>query len=328
MVTPPDPGPDSSQGDARVAVSARTWVLRASVTVVVTATVAAMMHVRDPIPWASTALGEWRSFLGGVLTFFAMAAIGTGFLAILFLHRRRARGLFVLAVGLAWVLGFANAPRRGDALRRTIQKADRVVHAIERFERDEGLPPPSVTALIPRYLAESDLPRGGTTLRYASETSPIQPWVTWEYRLPDPQSAERSDWGPAMRVTYSGQWKVVRVELYSPTYPEPASTPFDSSRWARGDTASFRMARALRDSEVLLTRDSSEIVRLLGNPSERRAEHPGKWFLAVASAEDLFGDPTALILDSPRTPHSDWNDSTRFGRWSFCPNCYEPLPPP
>jgi len=268
-----------------------------------------------------------------ISTFAVLLVLPLG-IFVVFSNKERARGALVVAVCLAWVGGCSVRAHVGPndsegTLNRTIRHANRVVTAIESFERDSARAPASITALVPGYLSESDLPRGGTTLRYSSHTSQSQIWFTWDYNLVPHARSPKSRSGPILLLDFSGAGLVRDVDvLFSDNCGPVPPVEFDSTRWALQDSLRIGMAFGIRKSRLLIGHDTTEVVRWLGTPSNRRARYPGNWFLAVASPTSFDLDYNALILDSPTVPYSDAGDSVRMGRWWVCRGCYERIPDP
>jgi len=234
--------------------------------------------------------------------------------------------LFLVFVAFLWFM-FApeNWNKRKIRFQKAAEKGIIVVHAINRYQEDFGMPPPSIEALVPAYLEQvpntglSDYPNYEYQMFTNSKSSLV--WYDLGSRKGKPMDGlwvyiDGDSDHAILALTLDQNDCVVnaRVDRMPKEYQE---IEFDMERWKKGDSR-IEMARSLSKHVALKDMPLSEVKELLGEPSGTRILRNSPWELRIECSKGVLNWDVFFYWPTQEYPKHIYGGNTeRIGRWAY-----------
>jgi hypothetical protein len=233
--------------------------------------------------------------------------------------------LSLIVYRLAIWAGFEPWSLRKLRFATAAQGAEWLIAAIKAYERDRGVAPDSLAALVPRYIVK--IPGTGlagypsfeyqrftnshySLMWYDLGSRNGQPMAgLWCYPEGDPQHAIL-----AFTVDQNGQVVEARVDRMPKAHQTGA---FDAQRW-RSKTDRIEMARSLPSVLQVPGADTNVVITLLGPPEGFRTLRDSPWELRIDCPRGMLNWDVFFYWPTQRYPNQIYGGSVeRIGQWAY-----------
>ena len=189
-------------------------------------------------------------------------------------------------------------------------RGDLIVNAIERFEKDQGRAPSSLTELVPKYLdAIPDFEGKPFKYRVVPEDEQETYWMG--YSMGSPETAK-----PALIFIVDGSNRVTEIDTDSIPQP-PEEEAFDARTWESERGRRWKMARAAGRMFSAGQSARSEVEAALGKPDfDSPLGRKPPWFLSIDGPYFPQSDVVEIFY-SPVQDYRSFLRCRRVGRWAY-----------
>ena len=217
---------------------------------------------------------------------------------------------------------------RGWAFSRTANRAETLVDAIKRFERNEGHPPDSLKDLVPKYLTsipktglesypEFEYERfqdsGGSLIWWdlgSRRGAPMQ--GLWVYPDGDPDHA-------ILALQLDGKGIVIDVHMDRlPDTIKGQALPFNKETWLAKPDQRLFMLDNLIDKHGFVDLHRSRVETLLGPPNGNRLLRDSPWELRIQCSSGMVNWDVFFYWPTERYPeeiYGGWVE--KIGKWAY-----------
>ena len=229
-------------------------------------------------------------------------------------------------VGVLWIaFSPENWKKRKARFEKAAENGAGLIHAIKDYEATNGMPPPSLDALIPSFL--KSIPSTGL---------PDYPLFKYEVFAESKMSLAWYDLGPRNGKSMSGLW------IYEDGDPDHAilaltldqqervsdarldrmpensvRTEFDIEKWKRNEMR-IEMARSLPDQIDVRNKPFVDVKGILGEPSGMRILRDSPWELRIDCSNGVLNWDVFFYWPTHTYPKSIYGGGTeRIGDWVY-----------